>query len=253
MINTLPIVAQLKSHVFNSESEQHNNKFTFDAEHKLIYNLLIIGSLLCCTMFTVRMSATGHFYYAFLLWNLFLAWLPYFFAKALYNDHYKIFHAFYFVCWLAFFPNAPYLITDLVHLPNKHTHWYWFDQSMLVMFAINGLMLGAISLLTVHKYINKFLKRRFTWPSIFVLLFMCAYGVYLGRIERYNSWDIIATPISLAKNIWNDFRHPIQNNDVFIFTFVIAILLTIIYLFIVSLKYPELILKKPICKILDEK
>lgn len=244
MIKSMALTTMFKWRILNNEYELKQNKFAYTDEHRLVFNLLIVGSILCCTMFTLRVHFTGHFYYAFLLWNLFLAWLPYLLSKKLYSPTPRIMHVVYFALWLLFFPNAPYIITDLVHLPHKNNMWYWYDQSMLVMFALNGLMLGVISLLTVHKYMNMYLRRRYTWPLIFALIFLCAYGIYLGRIERYNSWDIIITPLPLSKSIWYDFRHPLHNTDTFIFTFVVAALLTIFYLFMVSLKYPEMILKK---------
>ncbi|MBN1310505.1 MAG: DUF1361 domain-containing protein [Anaerolineae bacterium] len=52
--------------------------------------------------------------------------------------------------WLLLFPNAPYLLTDLVHLQPQENMPFWFDLILIVAFAWAGFFLRLISLVLMQ-------------------------------------------------------------------------------------------------------
>ena len=111
---------------------------------------LAFASLIGCAVLAARVVITGHWRHLYLPWNLFLAWLPLLFALAAGRlqerrdaRRWKFFAAAF--AWLLFFPNAPYILTDLTHLGSQdHVHW-WADLVMILLFALAGLVLGFLS------------------------------------------------------------------------------------------------------------
>jgi uncharacterized membrane protein len=83
--------------------------------------------------------------------------------------------------WLIFFPNALYLITDLIHLGQATTIPKWFDAVIIFSAAILGLIMAFISLLRVELYLTKqYTKSTVQW-MVLMILFVGSFGVYLGR------------------------------------------------------------------------
>jgi len=150
--------------------------------------------------------------FLFLNWNLFLAWIPYLIALSLpyfyqkFNS--KILIVGVLFCWLLFFPNAPYILTDFLHLKKRMGIPLWYDMMLFLSFAWTGLILGYLSLLEVQQFLKNFLsKTKVNIISVIVLL-LCGFGIYLGRFQRWNSWDIVTNPISLFADILNILANP---------------------------------------------
>lgn len=207
-----------------------------------IRNLLLASSVFSILLYIARYFIFGSMIHAYLVWNLFLAWIPFITARALYSRVSKVQRVLFFAIWLLFLPNSPYIITDLVHLHQDNGKaLFWFDLMMIVSFAWNGLLLGFVSLMQVHSYLHRFFRKRITWSFIYVILFLCSYGVYLGRFERYNSWDIVVHPLDIIYAISSDFLNPADNINTFGITFIIALFLTLAYLTLATLKNPGLL------------
>ncbi len=96
----------------------------------------------------VRIKITGSYFFLFLVWNLFLALIPFAISTYLVSkpEISKVRLFLWATVWLLFLPNAPYIVTDLVHLKLHNPFWGWFDVLLLVSFAINGLLLYFLSL-----------------------------------------------------------------------------------------------------------
>ena len=162
-------------------------------------------------LLAVRIIVAGELVYVFLAWNLFLAWLPFAISQKLIrvNNRWKIF--FLTATWLLFLPNAPYIITDLLHLKHRPPVPYWFDVLLLFSAALNGLLLGLLSLLMVEKFLTDRYGNRISGLIILCSFFLCAFGIYMGRYLRWNSWDIITNPGEIAGDIlvrvFNPFDH----------------------------------------------
>lgn len=174
------------------------------------YILLAITSTACVFLLAGRIYVSGNLNFTFLIWNLLLAWIPLYFShkfKRSFGMKKHLFSGFLFLCWLVIFPNAPYIITDLVHLEQKEGVPLWFDLILLVSFAWNGLLTGFISLMEVHQAFLTRFSQKISWGLISGILFLSAYGVYLGRFERWNSWDILTHPFSLVYRMIDNFQH----------------------------------------------
>lgn len=188
---------------------------------------LILLALLSVALMLLRVKITHEIYLLFLIWNLFLGYIPYFFS-------YKIKTAipgtipFYVLLlgWLLFIPNSFYLITDFVHLHYNSGKQYLFDAILLTSFTIAGFYAGITSLFHIHSL----LEMKFT-PSkcriiIVAILYLSAFGVYLGRILRFNSWDILSHPI----NLFNTVFRIIFEAEVYYFTAVLGTFILLVYL-----------------------
>jgi uncharacterized membrane protein len=145
--------------------------------------------------------------YLFLIWNLFLAGLPLVFAFALkyltdLQNSNVVVRLMLFALWLLFLPNSPYIITDLVHLSHKRVTPLWFDGSIVFSSALVGLMMGLISLYIIHQMIRPQLNHFTNWIVLSLLIGLTSFGVYLGRVLRWNSWDLFTRPIHLFGSIY---------------------------------------------------
>jgi len=139
--------------------------------------------------------------YRFLIWNLLLAWVPLVFAIAAYvraRRRKDVVVAAMLVLWLLFFPNAPYLLTDFLHLVEGGAP-LWYDAMMISAFAWIGLMLGFASLYLVQRILVSAVGRQLAWLGVLVALGLCSVGVYIGRFIRLNSWDALLHPRGVAE------------------------------------------------------
>ncbi len=194
-----------------------------------IFSLLSISMALSIVLLMIRMKLTHSFFYLFLVWNLFLAVIP--FAITTYLTSFqklnKIGFIIWFSAWLLFLPNAPYIITDLLHLKISASHLLWLDVLVVSSFALNGLLMFSFSLLDMETLLNQYLKRKTITFAIIAILFLSGFGVYLGRFLRYNSWEIIQNPSGLFTDIFNIILHPNQHLEAWLFTFLFGVFLSI--------------------------
>jgi len=150
--------------------------------------------------------------FLFLLWNLFLAWIPYWISLAV-APFYERTKSLTFIgsilfVWLLFLPNAPYILTDLLHLRDRAPIPYWYDLMLLISFAWTGLLLGLTSLYEVHLFLTKQFSKTIGWVGIFTAITLSGLGVYIGRFLRWNSWDILTQPIQLFTDLIEILLHP---------------------------------------------
>jgi uncharacterized membrane protein len=136
--------------------------------------------------------------FSFLWWNLFLAWVPWLVSVTM--RHAKRGWLFWPLAatWLAFFPNAPYLLTDLVHLKARPPIPLWFDVLFLATFAWAGCLVGWDSLWRVHRELTARLGARAAALLVTASVLLCGVGVFLGRFERLNSWELVTDPVQVA-------------------------------------------------------
>lgn len=176
--------------------------------------LLAAASFVSVTLVVARIIYTDSARYGGLIWNLFLAWIPFmlaYFANLIPWRRaiiYFVIPAFAFL-WLIFFPNAPYILTDLQHLsrvPSAAPIWY--DVIMLIWFSWTGMLMGAVSLNLMQEIVKRELGRRWGWIFVFIVACLTSVGVYIGRFIRLNSWDIFQYPGAIAENLWSWLSDP---------------------------------------------
>ena len=160
-----------------------------------------LASAGCLGLELVRERHYASFDFRFLLWNLFLAWVPFVLALVVY-DRYRRGTPFArllpaLALWLLFLPNAPYIVTDFVHLSAARVPPLWFDGVELSAFAWTGMLLGFVSLYLVHAVVRHRFGGAVGWAGVFGALVLVSAGVFLGRVKRWNSWDVLTQPRSL--------------------------------------------------------
>ena len=167
-----------------------------------------IGYIICICMVSVlvRVQITQSLFFGFLIWNLFLAVIPYAISEAIKKNTFStpvsILLGF---IWMLFLPNAPYLITDLIHLQHTKSTLIWYDLVMIFCFANTGLLLTMVSLINIHTVILKKYNGKYASRFTFIISLLCGYGIYLGRVLRFNSWDAIQAPKLLFTEIFFSF------------------------------------------------
>jgi uncharacterized membrane protein len=169
--------------------------------------LMIMASAVCVFLVAARIEYSDSNRYTGLVWNLFLAWIPFVLAYMAYFLSWKrpmlyvVIPITAFV-WLLFFPNAPYILTDLQHLARESGNTpLWYDVIMLVWFSWTGLLLGLVSLYFMHEIIHRMFGRWVGWAFVFLVATLSSFGVYLGRFVRFNSWDFLQDPGEIAMSI----------------------------------------------------
>jgi uncharacterized membrane protein len=172
----------------------------------------------CCfsvLLVCARVAATGYFTYLFLVWNLFLAFVPYAISESFYRRipvmENKWKRLIVLSGWLLFIPNSFYIVTDLFHLEQFDSAPKWFDLLLLFSFAWNGLLFGILSVRRIETIVTAIYGNRYSILFMLVVMWLNAFGIYIGRYLRYNSWDIIAQPFSLFAEMLEVIIHPIRN------------------------------------------
>jgi uncharacterized membrane protein len=133
--------------------------------------------------------------------NLLLAALPFVLAIWLFVPR----HSRTLAWWLgvgafvAFLPNAPYVLTDVVHLSGQARH-ATSTAHLIGLLLQYALLMGAG--LTLYGGCLALLRRRlqveglgrWRWPAELSLHVLCSIGIFLGRVLRLNSWDLVLRP-----------------------------------------------------------
>src|ERR1041384_4874300 len=155
-----------------------------------VKRLVVVSTLLlwCACMIAVRIYRTGSGYYLFLVGNLFLASVPLFFSTALriathWRLHWTIRLA-VFSLWLLFLPNAPYILTDILHLTRASHAPAWYDLALLLSCAGTGLLVGYLSLADVQGIVARKFSTVVGWIFALVSLVLSGFAIYLGRFLR---------------------------------------------------------------------
>ncbi len=177
------------------------------------YRCLMLSIGFATLLLLFRCGMARSFYYTFLAWNLFLAAVPFLVSQIMVarserRPLSRPWFAVGFVLWLLFFPNSPYIITDLVHLHDDASHLVWLDLFLVFVFALNGLLLGLLSLMDMYRLIQLRADKRIASLTLFLVCFLGGYGIYVGRFLRFNSWDIIANPLGLFYEIARSLQGP---------------------------------------------
>lgn len=198
-----------------------------------IHEWLLLSSGFSCLLLLIRILVTNSPAYLFLPWNLFLAFIPYWITGWMRKNvaviENKIKLAICIATWLLFIPNSFYIITDLFHLSHIGSAPKWFDLLMIFSFAWNGIACGIVSLRRVEMIISLHTDKRFSPLIVFVVMWLSAFGIYIGRFLRFNSWDVLTDPFSLLGEIVDMIFHPFEHGYAWGMTCVYAAFMTILY------------------------
>jgi len=179
-----------------------------------VFLLLAMASAICITMVIARALYSGNERYSNLVWNLFLAWIPFVLAYLAYMVRSSrllilVLIPIFAFLWVIFFPNAPYILTDLQHLSDPAANVpIWYDVIMLVWFSWTGMLMGVVSLNLMHEMVKRELNRAAGWSFVVLMSGLTGAGIYVGRFVRLNSWDVLQNPGAAAEDIWSWLSDP---------------------------------------------
>lgn len=172
--------------------------------------------------------------FLFLVWNLFLALIPFILALGIYQyrRHPKVKWFLWpgLLAWLAFLPNAPYLITDLIHIRPRAFMPLWYDTFTFFAFAWSGLLLGISSLQLVGAVIEEKWGRRWSTIATLSVIALCSFGIAAGRFLRWNSWDLLAQPLMIVDDVFSLLTHPITYKNIWGMAILFSAFISIVFL-----------------------
>ncbi len=194
---------------------------------------LLSSSALSVAFVVARAWFTGRPSYGFLLWNLTLAWVPYVLARVMVAREEKGASAVVLLAlglaFIGFLPNAPYIVTDLMHLHGQTDAPYWYDALMLASFAWSGLTLGVASVRLTAGVVARRLSPTASVGYVGIVSLLTAFGIYLGRFLRLNTWDAAVHPFRVARCALAPLAHPFTHARAWTFTVAFAALFLAAY------------------------
>jgi uncharacterized membrane protein len=200
---------------------------------------LLLGTGLSLFLLSARIVRSEQITHAELTWNLFLAWVPYLaslWASSLQRRHPRRPWLLLLpgLLWLAFFPNAPYMLTDLWALRWWTSFPFWYDFGLVSLFALTGLLLGVVSLGTMQRLVAAYAGRWLGWLFSIVVVGLSGLGIYLGRFLRWNSWDLLLNPRAVLADVAVRLASPLDHAQTFGFTLLYAAIVFVVYLTLTS-------------------
>ncbi|HTY87447.1 MAG TPA: DUF1361 domain-containing protein [Candidatus Acidoferrum sp.] len=215
-------------------------KLPFQRETRAPVLALLFASAISLVLVGACMVWTKNLHYGLLVWNLFLAWLPLGFAllarDALRSSPERTWRFWGLAAlWLLFFPNAPYIFTDLVHLWTSFRLQFWIDLTLILLCALTGLVLGFVSLYLMQSVVARRFGRAAGWLFVVLATGLCSIGIYLGRFLRFNSWDVFLRPGKIYHGLDAWAASPMINTASAAFLVVFSVFVFIAYLMLYAL------------------
>lgn len=166
-----------------------------------VKNLLITFLTISMVLLTLRLWITNSFDYGFLAYNLALAAIPLYFATSISTTNRtnsKVIRYLTVFAWFIFYPNAPYIFTDFIHLNKSYdVNFLIYDFLLILTFSLAGILLGFESLILIYKTVIKpYVKIKEIYFYTIISIFT-GIGLYLGRVKRLNSWEIVVDPMKV--------------------------------------------------------
>ncbi len=176
----------------------------FSAQTYALERTLVGAVLALCLIIAARSAITGNWRFLFLLWNIALAYVPLAAARHVWRIHIdgSAAHlAGWSILWLLFFPNTFYLVTDFIHLKQRGTVVVWLDMLLLFLAALIGVVTGVASLQCMARVWGRMVTAG--WRFVFVpsIAILTAFGIFVGRFLRWNSWHIVTNPTVIVQDL----------------------------------------------------
>ncbi len=201
---------------------------------------VVLSSLLGVAFFVVRVWWTDSTLHRFLMWNLFLAWIPFVCAVWMVSMYRRRASAWLYIfpsiVWLLFFPNAAYLVTDLYNLQNMPPVPFWYDIGFFATLAWTGLLLAVASLQIVQRMVKQSFGVVWSWFVVLIVVGLNGVGIYLGRFLRWNSWDVVTDPLAVLQDAIAPFLHPIAYRQPVAIIIVFSAMLFVFYVSVLALQ-----------------
>ena len=182
--------------------------FSIRNRHSIaVFILLNVACAVCIALVAARVAYSDSSRHTGLIWNLFLAWIPFILAYFAHTISWRRISLYLVIpviafLWLIFFPNAPYMLTDLQDLARvSNSAPLWYDVIIVVWCSWTAMLLGIVSLYLMQDIVIRTFGRFVGWSFIFVISALSSFGIYIGRFVRLNSWDILQDPAETVMSI----------------------------------------------------
>lgn len=195
---------------------------------------LAIMTLLCLGLLFYRTVATDNLRYWFIPENLALAWLGlatgWLLMQELKNRRWLSWQnmGLTFI-WLFCLPNTWYVLTDFIHVSATGEISELFDIVLITTLSITGFLLGFISLRLIHGELLKRINAAQAYWVVELVILSSSYAIYLGRVLRWNSWDVLTNPGGLLLNISDRVVDPLGNMHALSFTGLFFVMISGLY------------------------
>lgn len=207
---------------------------------KNVYITIVLSVAFLALLLSIRMVVTKSLFFGFYVWNSFLAILPIFLSSYLVNGKLtRPVSLLVFIIWLLFFPNAAYLVTDVLHFKEKKGMPLWFDLILVIQASWIGLFATTVSLKQINIFLYLKLGNKLALIGIIIIIILTSYGVYLGRFLRFNSWDFLTNPNLIINETLDRVVHPFSHIRTWFFVFVFSLFIGLKYLFY-NVNYDEI-------------
>lgn len=213
------------------------NFFIRNRYNVAVFTLLNTACAVCIGLVVARVAYSDSGRHLGLIWNLFLAWIPFILSYVAHAISWRriwlyLVIPFVTILWLLFFPNAPYMLTDLQDLARTATDApLWYDVIIVVWCSWTAMLLGVVSLYLMQDIVHRTFGRFIGWIFVFVISAASSFGIYIGRFVRLNSWDILQDPAETAMEILGLVIDPTRRLAAFTFLY------TFFFLFVYLLLY----------------
>ncbi|MDB5175819.1 MAG: hypothetical protein JWM81_677 [Candidatus Saccharibacteria bacterium] len=195
---------------------------------------LLISSLVSIGMLGLYGLNKHHFSYDFMVWNLFLAWLPLVFSlrlvgvlqRKLWSSWEAIITS---LLWLLLLPNSFYMISDFIHLGSAPDDDVLYIAVMFSCFIITAIVLGLSSMFLVHREVTSRFSGRMSALFVSATLLLCSTAIYVGRDLRWNSWDVFLNPGGVIFDVSDRLLHPQNYPQMFVVVLSFFALLSSLY------------------------
>jgi uncharacterized membrane protein len=204
-------------------------------EHTAAYLVgLVTATAVSTCLVLSELLVYGTLLHSYLIWNLFLAWLPlvlafglrYVLRRTLWSDWSALLLT---VLWLTFLPNSFYIISDFVHLTELDAGQLLYGIAVIGAHACTGVWLGMSSLYIVHRELIKRLGGRIAASIVGLILLLSSVAIYVGRDLRFNSWDLVFNPFGFLFDVSERMLHPTEYGQVLLVVLPFFALLTTAY------------------------
>ena len=196
---------------------------------------VLLSTGLCGALFAGRVYLSRTLIFLFLFWNLFLAWIPYLCSLWAVYWHQRYPRRWWLLLLpglvgIAFFPNAPYIVTDFLHLGERPPVPLWYDVGLLACCAWTGIVLGIYALRLLQEIVRAWVGTILSWIFVLVVIGLSGVGIYVGRFLRWNTWDLLVQPQAVFYDILVRLRHPLGYPKTYGVTLLYAALIFVCYL-----------------------
>lgn len=203
--------------------------------HRRIVYALLLTNFTSVLLFGLRLIGADNARYWFMLWNLTLAWaaplVAWWLVTRLKKGAWRTWpNMLLTIVWLGFLPNSFYMVSDLIHVQYTGEVSIIYDAVLFTSFIFNGFIAGYLSLFLIHRELLKRYSRLRSYAFIGLVFMLSGLAIYLGRVQRWNTWDAVVSPAGLIFDVSDIFINPIAHPQAFLITFSFTLLVGVFYI-----------------------